>query len=164
VRLRLVATLLFAAGPLLYLGLALPLSTQTAVAQSTWARLRGEREALRAKLRTARAQAAGLPQSRAGRGSPGTGPVDTEHSLRGALAEVGSSAKVHDLRFQIHPGRRGAFLEFQLEARGLLPDLLRLADGLAQPTRGLLLDQVVLVRAEDATLLQAKGAGHGERP
>jgi hypothetical protein len=134
---RLAAVLLLAASAWLWFGVAAPARRQRDAARGEFARLRAERERVRAQVELAARRAAVTP-------TPEDGAA-AARSLRRALLQAAEAAPVRDVEIAASPARRGRFAATgRLSAVGSLEELLSVADRLTDPGSGVTLRRFVL--------------------
>jgi hypothetical protein len=134
---RLAVVLLLACSAWLWFGLAAPARRERDAARDEFARLRVERERVRAEVEAAsrRAVVTLAPEDGAA----------AARSLRRALLQAAEAAPVRDVEIAASPARRGRFAATgRLSAEGSLEELLAVADRLTDPASGVMLRRVVL--------------------
>jgi len=158
VTLRRMALALAAGGAALYLGVALPAASRLSATREELADLEHQRAARTARL--ARQQRREEALLRAGR-SPETA------SLMGIRREIVGSvdrSRLTEATVDVKPGRAPAAAVVRVQARGAFAELMSLAQRLAEPGSGLVLDRVRLVHFPSSIVLEVEGQAVGALP
>lgn len=138
---RVLAAVLVAASAWLWLGVAVPAGRERDAAREEFARLRAEREQVRARVEAAsrRARVVLTPEKGAA----------AARALRRALLQAAEAAPVREVSIaaSASPGGRLAATG-RLSAVGSLDELLAAADRLADPASGAVLRRFVIARTE----------------
>jgi hypothetical protein len=140
---RLVAALCTLAAAWLWFGVASPARRERDVARSEFARLRAERERVRSRVAEVERRAA------VGR-TPESGAA-AARAMRRALLQATEGAAVGSVRIGAAPADRGRVVATgRLSIRGPLEAVLSVADRLADPRSGVLVQRAILVAAGPA--------------
>lgn len=135
----------------LYGGVTLPARARLAAARAELQALQGRR-ALRDAGRTEQRRAAAL--LRVGR-AQGSGNVV---GVRGEIVRAVDGSGLAEATVDVRPARAPALAVVTVRARGSFADVLTLAQRLAEPGTGLVLERVALVRLPSAVSLDLQGS------
>jgi len=161
---RLLAAGLFTAALLLYLGVAIPSQRLAASAADEYKRARDERRDIRARLLklerrdATRRRVASVIQS-----SPASAE-ETVRLVRRSVVQTLVETGIAGARLGVRPGRPPAGAAVRLSAEGGFADVMRLAERLARPDMGIVLQEVRLRAGSSGAAVDIQGLGFGIRP
>lgn len=143
---RVVAVVLAAAAVGVHLGVSVPARRQRDEAREAFARAREERERLRAEAKHLERRAAATVRAPSGEAA-------AARALRLSLLGATHGFALESIRIGVEAGqRRGAAARGTLAAVGRQADLLRVAGRLAQPSSGVVVEQVRLAESRDGAV------------
>jgi hypothetical protein len=143
---RVVAVVLAAAAVGVHLGVTVPARRQRDEAREAFARAREERERLRAEAKHLERRAAATVRAPSGEAA-------AARALRLALLDATHGLALGSLRIGVEAGQRGAAAaRGTLAALGRQADLLRVAERLALPSSGVVVEQVRLAESRGGAL------------
>ena len=154
---RRIALLLAAGAGALYLGVALPAAARSSAARGELLDLQRQGAVRAGRLVQQRRREEALLRV----GRPETA---TLMGIRREIVATLDRSTLSEATVDVKPGRAPAIAVVRVRARGSFTELMPLAQRLAEPGSGLVLDRVRLVRSPSTLVLEVEGQAVGTLP